>query len=99
MAQCYRAKTIDLKFPDTARVSPALRATVAAVAQATNGRPADVEEVRAILGIPTRNAMTQRLVKAHQAGLIAKSGRFGWCPVGWSGKENRTPARWKRKPR
>ena len=76
-----------------------MKATVTAVAQATNGRPATVEDVAAILGIGRRGTATQRLVKAHAAGLIGKSGRFGWVPLDWQGTEKGVSGRWRSKPR
>ncbi|HUY89263.1 MAG TPA: hypothetical protein VMV10_11055 [Pirellulales bacterium] len=62
------------------------------MAKLANGKPADVRDVMKLLGLKTRGAATQRLVKACKRGLIVHAGRFGWAPIGWTGpEENRAP--------
>lgn len=57
-----------------------------------NGKPADVRDVMRLLGLRTRGATTQRLVRACKMGLIVHAGRFAWAPVGWTGPvQNASP--------
>lgn len=89
-----------MTFTDRAEIPRESYETAAAVEKLADGKAADVRDVMRVLGLKTRGAATQRLVKAHRRGLIQKAGRFAWAPLGWSGPvENTSPSKRRPKPR